>query len=53
MQTKSMLSLLTMTAALITFGINEASASFSAEIGSPNLNFRISDYQPAPAGYTS
>jgi hypothetical protein len=50
MRTKSILSMLLLTAASITFGLNEAKAAFSAEVGSPNVNVRISDYQPAPPG---
>jgi len=37
-----------MTAASITFGLNEARAAFSAQVGTPNASFSISDYQPAP-----
>lgn len=48
MRTKIMYSMLMLTAVSITFGLNEANAAFSAEVGSPNVNFRISDYQPAP-----
>ncbi len=48
MNAKSVLSLLAMAVFSITFGLNEANAAFSAEIASPNVNFRISDYQPAP-----
>ena len=40
--------MLIMTAAAMTYGSNEAEAAFSAEVGTPNVNFRISDYQPAP-----
>jgi hypothetical protein len=49
MRTKSILSLLALTAVTITFGINEAKAAFSAQVGTPNASFSISDYQPAPA----
>ena len=50
MRTRSILSIFILTAVSITFGLNEAEAAFSAEVGSPNVNVRISDYQPAPAG---
>jgi hypothetical protein len=48
MSTKSILSMLIMTALSITFGLNEARAAFSAQVGTPNASFSISDYQPAP-----
>jgi len=49
MRTKSILSMLALTAVTMTFGINEARAAFSAQVGTPNASFSISDYQPAPA----
>jgi hypothetical protein len=48
MRTKSILSLLALTAAAMTFGINEAGAAVSVQVGTPNLSFSINDYQPAP-----
>ncbi len=48
MRKKMILPLLILTAVAMTFGTNEAGAAFSAEIAVPNLNLRISDYQPAP-----
>jgi len=45
---KMFLSGLILTAVTMASGVNEARAAFSAEVGTPNLNFRISDYQPAP-----
>ncbi|MGB9082671.1 MAG: hypothetical protein WCD00_15350 [Desulfuromonadaceae bacterium] len=48
MSTKSILSLLALTAAAMTFGINEAGAAVSVQVGTPNLSFSINDYQPAP-----
>ena len=48
MRTKSILSVLILTAVAMTCSNKEAKAAFSAEIGTPNVNFRISDYQPAP-----
>lgn len=48
MRKTSILTLLAITALVMTFGIKEAGAAFSAELGSPNLSFRISDYQSAP-----
>ena len=48
MRTKSILSVLIMTAVSISFGLNEARAAFSAQVGTPNVSFSISDYQPAP-----
>ncbi len=50
MRIKSIFSVVLLTAASITFGLNEAKAAFSAEVGAPNVNVRISDYQPAPSG---
>jgi hypothetical protein len=49
MRTKSILSMIALTAVAMTFGINEAEAAFSAQVGTPNASFSISDYQPAPA----
>lgn len=40
--------LLMLTAASMTFGINEANAAVSVQVGTPNMSFSISDYQPAP-----
>lgn len=48
MRTKSILSMLAMTAVVMTFGINEAGAAVSVQVGTPNLSFSINDYQPAP-----
>lgn len=48
MRTKSILSMLALTAVAMTFGVNEAKAAFSAQVGTPNASFSISDYQPAP-----
>ena len=48
MHTKSIHSMLLLAAASMTFGLKEANAAFSAQVGTPNLNFSISDYQPAP-----
>lgn len=48
MRAKSILSMLAMTAVVMTFGINEAGAAVSVQVGTPNLSFSISDYQPAP-----
>jgi hypothetical protein len=48
MRTKSILSMMTLAALAMTFSPNEARAAFSAAIGTPDVNFRISDYQPAP-----
>jgi hypothetical protein len=55
MRTKSILSLLIMTAVVITFGLNEANAGFPAPPGlpglpAPNVNVRIDGYLPAPPG---
>jgi hypothetical protein len=49
MRTKSILSMIALTAVTMTFGINDAEAAFSAQVGTPNASFSISDYQPAPA----
>lgn len=48
MRAKSILSMLALTAVVTTFGINEAGAAVSVQVGTPNLSFSISDYQPAP-----
>lgn len=40
--------MLVLSAVIMTFGINEAKAAVSLQVGSPNLSFSISDYQPAP-----
>ena len=48
MRTKSVLSMIALTAAAMTFSINEARAAVSVQVGTPNLSFSISDYQPAP-----
>ena len=48
MRKKLILSVLILTAFAMTYNNNEAKAAFSAEIGTPNVNFRVSDYQPAP-----
>ena len=48
MRAKSILSMLALTAVAMTFGINEAGAAVSVQVGTPNLSFSISDYQPAP-----
>ena len=48
MRTKSIITVIILIAVAMTRGNNEAKAAFSAEIGTPNVNFRISDYQPAP-----
>lgn len=48
MRAKSILSMLAMTAVVMTFGINEAGAAVSVQVGTPNLSFSINDYQPAP-----
>lgn len=48
MRAKSILSMLALTAVTMTFGINDAGAGVSVQVGTPNLSFSISDYQPAP-----
>ena len=48
MRTKSILSMIALTAVAVTFSINEAKAAVSVQVGTPNLSFSISDYQPAP-----
>jgi hypothetical protein len=48
MRTKIIISILTLTAVSIFFGLNEANAAVSVQVGTPNVNFSISDYQPAP-----
>jgi hypothetical protein len=49
MRTKSILSMLALTAVTMTFSINEAGAAVSVQVGTPNASFSFSDYQPAPA----
>ena len=48
MRAKSILSMVALTAVVMTFGINEAGAAVSVQVGTPNLSFSINDYQPAP-----
>lgn len=48
MRTKSILSLVALTAVLTTFGAHDAMSAVSLQVGTPNLNFSISDFQPAP-----
>lgn len=48
MRTKSIFSMLALMAVAMSFGITEAGASVSVQVGTPNLSFSISDYQPAP-----
>jgi hypothetical protein len=53
MRTKSILSMLIMTAVAITFGFKDAKAGFPAPPGlpgSPNVNVSINGYLPAPPG---
>jgi hypothetical protein len=49
MRTRSIHCLQMITALLVMFSFSEANAAFSAAVGTPNLSFSISDYQPAPA----
>lgn len=49
MRTKIILSTLALTAATMLFGLNESNAAVSVQVGTPNLSFSLSDYQPAPA----
>ena len=48
MRKKFVYSVLTLTALSIFFGLNVANAAVSVQVGSPNMSFSISDYQPAP-----
>lgn len=48
MRTKIILSMLALTAVTMIFGLNEAKAAVSVQVGTPNLSFSINDYQPAP-----
>lgn len=48
MRTKSILFIIALTAVSLTFGILEASAAVSVQVGAPNFSFSLSDYQPAP-----
>ena len=48
MRTRSILALLLLTAVTIFVGPNEANAAVSMQVGTPNMSFSISDYQPAP-----
>jgi hypothetical protein len=48
MRKKFIYSILTLTALSIFFGLNEANAAVSVQVGTPNVSFSISDYQPAP-----
>lgn len=48
MRTKTILAMMTMVAIMMTFSLNEAGAAVSIQVGTPNVSFSISDYQPAP-----
>lgn len=48
MQTKSLLSILVLSAVISTFGGNDATAAVSVQVGTPNLSFSLNDFQPAP-----
>ena len=48
MNTKSIIYMLSLAAFALTFSHNEAKAAVSVQVGTPNLSFSISDYQPAP-----
>ena len=48
MRKKFIYSILTQSALSFFFGLNEANAAVSVQVGSPNVSFSISDYQPAP-----
>jgi hypothetical protein len=53
MRTKAALSMLLMTAVVVTFSLNEANAGFPAPPGlpgGPNVNVRVEGYLPAPPG---
>ena len=53
MRTKPILSLMLMTAVVITFGLNEAKAGFPAPPGlpgPPNVSVNINGFLPAPPG---
>jgi len=53
MRTKSILSMLIMTAIVFTFGLNEARAGFPLPPGlpaPPNVNVHVNGYLPAPPG---
>jgi hypothetical protein len=40
--------MLIFSAVIISFGVNDVKAAVSMQVGTPNLSFSISDYQPAP-----
>ncbi len=48
MQIKSILSVLILSAVISTFCVNGAIAGVSLQVGTPNLSFSLSDFQPAP-----
>lgn len=48
MRTKIILPILILTAMTTTFSCTEAMAGVSVQVGTPNVNFSINDYQPAP-----
>lgn len=48
MRTKTIFSMLALTAVSMTFVANEAMAAVSVQVGTPNASFSFSDYQPAP-----
>jgi hypothetical protein len=48
MRTKSLLSILVLSAAVSSFGVHDATAAVSVQVGTPNLSFSLSDFQPPP-----
>jgi hypothetical protein len=48
MRTKSILSIIVLTAVAMTASINDAGAAASVQVNTPGLNFSLSDFQPPP-----
>jgi hypothetical protein len=48
MRTKYLCSMLVIPAVILTLGGNEVQAAVSVQVGTPNLNFNFSDYNPPP-----
>lgn len=48
MRIKSVLLMLALAAVTTSFRVNDARSAVSLQVGSPNMSFSISDYQPPP-----
>ena len=48
MRTKSVTTMIIMSAIFMTAGVNNSYAAVSVQVNAPNVSFSISDYQPVP-----